>query len=715
MPLGKVIRERFPGELSPSIYPGRQYPQRQVAREGVDLSLGIVASIALGFLSISSVIVTADADYLPRPKGLLYLSYVIKSLQSSIFTVSASCCVRFFDFANFRIPLSRFLVDVLEYFRINLSRLSVIVATKISHFEILCRVHGYVPTVGLFCRFYVNSKNKGRLSFSKRSENALVCHTKPLDSLKNWNNSFIWVDASVFPSSIPWYTKKILARDPSPTAAEFSAEACDFLATHPAMFRKFSEPFLCLVGLSRYYDLDDNVYPTFLTDAGEETDLVAFIRHADPTKVRIGERQIEEGKVLLLDSTEGRVIPLAGEDSQAGSVVQAAAADNPKSKKKKIRASGASGSDHPPKKLREDHGTSGDVGAIIGGKSLAALQGLLERSTLAVKVGVTAAETVPFVTSSVTPTPEREGGGNTDFVFGPNLRTQRPSKRFVISLDFSHHSSTNAADAEVTSLVRSFVSPPPVMTAAVTTTNVVGASSLKELIDQGVADALVACDADRSRNGDDSYNSGTSSRRTERTTRECTYTDFLKCQPLNFKGMKGVDVLSQWFQRMEMFPKESDKIKKYVDGLPDMIHGSVMASKPKTMQDAIEIATELMDKKISTLAERQAENKRKLDNNNQAQQQPPKKQGVAIAYTDGSGERKEYAGTLPSPAATNNQRNPTCYECGNQGHYRSDCQKLKNQNHRNQTGGTGAREMVHALGGGENNQDLNNIEDDINA
>ncbi|GJT93401.1 hypothetical protein Tco_1082246, partial [Tanacetum coccineum] len=37
-----------------------------------------------------------------------------------------------------------------------------------------------------------------------------------------------------------------------------------------------------------------------------------------------------------------------------------------------------------------------------------------------------------------------------------------------------------------------------------------------------------------------------------------------------------------------MFPKESNKIERYVGGLPDMIHGSVMASKPKTMQDAIE-------------------------------------------------------------------------------------------------------------------------------
>ncbi|GKB28338.1 hypothetical protein Tco_0867739 [Tanacetum coccineum] len=82
--------------------------------------------------------------------------------------------------------------------------------------------------------------------------------------------------------------------------------------------------------------------------------------------------------------------------------------------------------------------------------------------------------------------------------------------------------------------------------------------------------------------------------------------------------------------------------KAYAGSLP-----LVMASKPNTMQDAIEFATELTDKKISTLVEHQAENKRKLDNNNQDQQQPPKKQGVAIAYTAGSGERKEYAGTLP--------------------------------------------------------------------
>nr|GEW31571.1 putative reverse transcriptase domain-containing protein [Tanacetum cinerariifolium] len=91
--------------------------------------------------------------------------------------------------------------------------------------------------------------------------------------------------------------------------------------------------------------------------------------------------------------------------------------------------------------------------------------------------------------------------------------------------------------------------------------------------------------------------------------------------------------------------KESDKIERYVGGLPDLIHGGVMASKPKTMQDAVEFATELMDKKIHTFAKRQTENKRKFEDtsrNNQNQQQQNKRHNTGRAYTGGPGEKKPY-------------------------------------------------------------------------
>ncbi|GJZ38516.1 putative reverse transcriptase domain-containing protein [Tanacetum coccineum] len=70
-----------------------------------------------------------------------------------------------------------------------------------------------------------------------------------------------------------------------------------------------------------------------------------------------------------------------------------------------------------------------------------------------------------------------------------------------------------------------------------TTTSVTNAQ-LQAMIDQGVTAALAARDA--TRNGDDSHTSGTSVRRTERVARECTYQDFMKCQPLYFKGTEGV-------------------------------------------------------------------------------------------------------------------------------------------------------------------------------
>ncbi|GJT96657.1 reverse transcriptase domain-containing protein [Tanacetum coccineum] len=87
--------------------------------------------------------------------------------------------------------------------------------------------------------------------------------------------------------------------------------------------------------------------------------------------------------------------------------------------------------------------------------------------------------------------------------------------------------------------------------AATTTTTSVTNAHLKVIIDQGVTDALAARDANRNANGDDSHNSGTGVRRTERVARECTYPDFMKCQPLNFKGTEGVVELTQWFEKME--------------------------------------------------------------------------------------------------------------------------------------------------------------------
>ncbi|GKA78780.1 hypothetical protein Tco_0785317, partial [Tanacetum coccineum] len=163
------------------------------------------------------------------------------------------------------------------HFRINISQLSVIGAAKVSHFEILCRVYGIIPTVGLFRCFYVNSKKSGWMSLSKRSDNAFVCYTKPLDSLKNYNDHFFWVDDFACPASFLWHTAKHVTRDPDPVAADFNIQDYATLVAHPSPFRKFPEAFMCLVGLSRHYTLDEETYPWFLHKNGEGGCLLLYM------------------------------------------------------------------------------------------------------------------------------------------------------------------------------------------------------------------------------------------------------------------------------------------------------------------------------------------------------------------------------------------------------------------------------------------------------
>ncbi|GJR45811.1 SGNH hydrolase-type esterase domain-containing protein, partial [Tanacetum coccineum] len=102
----------------------------------------------------------------------------------------------------------------------------------------------------------------------------------------------------------------LYTRDPDPVAADFNAQDYATLVAHPSLFRKFPEAFLCLVGLSLHYTLDEETYPRFLHNNGEEMDIFAFIHATDPTKVKIVEQEQNEGEPLLLETTIGRNVPL---------------------------------------------------------------------------------------------------------------------------------------------------------------------------------------------------------------------------------------------------------------------------------------------------------------------------------------------------------------------------------------------------------------------
>ncbi|GJZ75805.1 putative reverse transcriptase domain-containing protein [Tanacetum coccineum] len=179
-------------------------------------------------------------------------------------------------------------------------------------------------------------------------------------------------------------------------------------------------------------------------------------------------------------------------------------------------------------------------------------------------------------------------------------------------------------------------------------------------------------------------------------------------EPLTFKGTEG-GVGSRgkgndFGKFVGLFKKQmTDKISPRVN--PDI-------TKPKTLDETIELANDLMDQKLRTYAERQSDNKRKADdssrNNHGHQQQPFKRQNVAKVYNMGTGEKKPYRGSLPKSAGNTNVANTQkgnvtapkgnyCFECGAPRHFKRDCPKLRNKD-----GGNGnAQGWVYAVGNAE--------------
>ncbi|GJX97807.1 hypothetical protein Tco_0353605 [Tanacetum coccineum] len=289
-----------------------------------------------------------------------------------------------------------------------------------------------------------------------------------------------------------WFSSTNIVKDRAPALSEYNVEHVNALIAQASPFLRFPEEFLCWVGIS-------------------QMDLNAFIRIADPRKVRIVERVRAEHERPIVTVAKHRTVTLLptsvsrppgelsesierefGEDGSGGGgqedasvaghgnvrpvvpitddIVAEADVSRPKRSKKKrvIRGSeGTPAASHPPKRLRADYGRTG--GSTTEGKSPGVLNKLFQDSRLSVEQGVTALPTLPFITSSVTASPLEKGGDHTDSVTGPSLRSVAASARFFILSDSSHHSATNSAGPEGDSFVRSVV---PVMTEATTVTTI---------------------------------------------------------------------------------------------------------------------------------------------------------------------------------------------------------------------------------------------------
>nr|GEU43819.1 hypothetical protein [Tanacetum cinerariifolium] len=279
---------------------------------------------------------------------------------------------KFFEFANVRLPLSQFLFDILGYYQIHLSQLSVIGVAKVSHFEINCCVLNITPTLSLFRVFYTPSFNSGWMSFSKRpGKNTPQCYTKPLDSQKLEQPLFLG------------------GREGVPDCHGLAHECSKrWDADREHIFRRSRNN----TGYTPHSHLKTARGATFLSGTkshilpgGRDMDLFSLIRAPNLTKVKTGSRPRAAHEVPLLTVTANRgnmapEVPPPEDVSttrgapEAGQAERVAATDPSAFKESRKRGHDGIDANAPPKVLRRDHADPRPTGSTRGGKSLAAIE-----------------------------------------------------------------------------------------------------------------------------------------------------------------------------------------------------------------------------------------------------------------------------------------------------------------------------------------------------
>ncbi|GJV46901.1 reverse transcriptase domain-containing protein [Tanacetum coccineum] len=306
-------------------------------------------------------------------------------------------------------------------------------------------------------------------------------------------------------------------------------------------------------------------------------------------------------------------------------------------------------------------------------------------------------------------------------------------------------------------------------------------AAIQQLINDGISSALKAQAASMTSDSNPNRNTGPTG---TPVAKMGNYKEFVSCQPFYFNGTEGAVSLIRWFERTEsvfsrshcaeenkvtyatvkkmedefynlvvkgndlktyirrfqeltvlcsnIVPNAEELMEVFINGLPRSIEGNVTASKPQTLEEAINIAQRLMDQIIKHDSVQEAnDHKRKLEDkgniinnnyqnnynnnnrNNDHHQQQNRKQETFRTYTTTNG----YTGNRPlcerctlhhiGPCTvkcqtcnkighlTKNCRNKrsttrtnlsvTCNAYGKKGHYANQCPKANNKTTRKNT------------------------------
>ncbi|KAI3793809.1 hypothetical protein L1987_36431 [Smallanthus sonchifolius] len=165
----------------------------------------------------------------------------------------------FFSEANFRVPITSFVIDLLQFYKIHLSQVHPLGMYRIRHFEFCCIALKQDPSVAIFHHFYKLYLKDSWFSFSKRP--GVIPHAKETpQGFRGWKEKFFYITARMVPASMQIRSLRLAVVDIPPNLDAFKkTHVFSLLTSRPADIQEIPEHALVGVGMSRNWGRLDRV------------------------------------------------------------------------------------------------------------------------------------------------------------------------------------------------------------------------------------------------------------------------------------------------------------------------------------------------------------------------------------------------------------------------------------------------------------------------
>ncbi|MFS7918198.1 hypothetical protein Hanom_Chr03g00198011 [Helianthus anomalus] len=164
------------------------------------------------------------------------------------------------NFANYRIPFSRFLIRVLQFFRVHIIQVNPFGLSRVSHFELSCRAQDRRPNLNVFRYFYEFVTARDWYTFAHRRA-VPYPSSDERPSLKYWKDNFFWLDDRCLPEDMRWRFKDQSMSFDLDDDFVFDKTLARALVTHQSPIRPLPEHFLLLGRLYFSWSHGDRKWP----------------------------------------------------------------------------------------------------------------------------------------------------------------------------------------------------------------------------------------------------------------------------------------------------------------------------------------------------------------------------------------------------------------------------------------------------------------------